>query len=255
MLKLSTAKSEARLDVVSPQVENDSHSTPKYSQKHFEQGLRMRGRELVSLCKKMASAICDLNSDLKYQQKIIFYSLHHFSFQLISNRVTKNVIHYCNSSITQFKNAISKMKRLSMEDVGIPPLFRCNYRSAIQTLNDSCYMLIQYPEMMVPLVILQIWKRLLCDIRYLVNSSIARSSSIREDQLQLTAMSTNDMISIVCFLFLQLEYGEQIPAQLIIVDAFAPFDISTTAAGYAYGIVETAVMWICEYADSHKNSS
>ena len=51
------------------------------------------------------------------------------------------------------------------------------------------------------------------------------------------------------------EYGEQIPAQLIIVDAFAPFDISTTAAGYAFGIVETAVMWICEYADSHKNSS
>ena len=73
MLKLSTAKSEARLDVVSPQAENDPHSTPKYSQKHFEQGLRMRGRELVSLCKKMASTICDLNSDLKYQQKIIFY--------------------------------------------------------------------------------------------------------------------------------------------------------------------------------------
>ena len=73
MLKLSTAKSEARLDVVSPQAENDLHSTPKYSQKHFEQGLRMQGRELVSLCKKMASTICDLNSDLKYQQKIIFY--------------------------------------------------------------------------------------------------------------------------------------------------------------------------------------
>ena len=44
----------------------------------------------------------------------------------------------------------------------------------------------------------------------------------------------------------------QIPAHLIVVDTFMPYDISTTSAGYAYGVVETAVMWICEYAESHR---
>lgn len=43
----------------------------------------------------------------------------------------------------------------------------------------------------------------------------------------------------------------QIPAHLIVVDTFMPYDISTTSAGYTYGVVETAVMWICEYAESH----
>ena len=42
MLKLSIAKSETELDIVSSQVENDTHNSPKYIQKHFEQGLRDR---------------------------------------------------------------------------------------------------------------------------------------------------------------------------------------------------------------------
>lgn len=48
------------------------------------------------------------------------------------------------------------------------------------------------------------------------------------------------------------ENSAQIPAHLIVVDTFTPYDISTTSAGYAYGVVETAVMWICEYAESHQ---
>ena len=75
-------------------------------------------------------------------------------------------------------------------------------------------------------------------------------------------MSTDDVISVVCFVFLQTfgflrrfacrENIGQIPAHLLVVDTFTPYDISTTSAGYAYGIVETAMMWICEYAESHQ---
>lgn len=39
-----------------------------------------------------------------------------------------------------------------------------------------------------------------------------------------------------------------IPAHLILVDAFCPFDISVTAPGYSYSVIETAVMWINDYA-------
>lgn len=76
-------------------------------------------------------------------------------------------------------------------------------------------------------------------------------------------MSTDDVISVVCFVFLRtwgfLGRGEdgresiaQTPAHLMVVDTFTPYEIATTSAGYAYGIVETAMLWICEYAESHR---
>ena len=43
----------------------------------------------------------------------------------------------------------------------------------------------------------------------------------------------------------------QLPAHLIVVDTFMPYDISTTSAGYTYGVVETAGVWLCEDAESH----
>ena len=46
-----------------------------------------------------------------------------------------------------------------------------------------------------------------------------------------------------------------IPAHLVIVDALTPFDLSTTVSGYSFGVIDTAVMWINEYAESRSLSS
>lgn len=51
------------------------------------------------------------------------------------------------------------------------------------------------------------------------------------------------------------ELAFSIPAHLVIVDALTPFDLSTTASGYSFGVIDTAVMWINEYAESRSLSS
>lgn len=75
------------------------------------------------------------------------------------------------------------------------------------------------------------------------------------------AVSTDDLIGIVIHIFLHTfgfakgvmnrDLALVIPAHLILVDAFCPFDLSITASGYSYSVIETAVLWINEYAKVH----
>lgn len=75
------------------------------------------------------------------------------------------------------------------------------------------------------------------------------------------AVSTDDLIGIVSFIFLHtyifdlsLLFSDlclSVPAHLILVDAFCPFDLSISSSGYSYSVIETAVMWINDYAKSH----
>lgn len=51
------------------------------------------------------------------------------------------------------------------------------------------------------------------------------------------------------------EYAFTIPAHLVVVDALIPFDLSVTASGYSFGVIDTAVMWINEYANSRSQKS
>ena len=51
------------------------------------------------------------------------------------------------------------------------------------------------------------------------------------------------------------EYAFTIPAHLVVVDALTPFDLSVTASGYSFGVIDTAVMWINEYANIRSQKS
>lgn len=54
----------------------------------------------------------------------------------------------------------------------------------IASLNDACETLLDCPELTTPLALINMWKRMLSDIRYLVNSSIARSNSMDFDGIR-----------------------------------------------------------------------
>ena len=79
------------------------------------------------------------------------------------------------------------------------------------------------------------------------------------------ALSTDDLIGIVSYILLHTfvffftiifrDLVLTIPAHLVLVDAFCPFDLSITSLGYSFGIIETATLWICNYAKQLNSQS
>ena len=128
---------------------------------------------------------------------------------------------------------------------------------------------------MLPFTLLSIWDRLLCNIRYSINSEICKNNLFSIEELKsigflnlsfiAIALSTDDLIGIVSYILLHTfvffftiifrDLVLTIPAHLVLVDAFCPFDLSITSLGYSFGIIETATLWICNYAKQLNSQS
>lgn len=78
-------------------------------------------------------------------------------------------------------------------------------------------------------------------------------------------LSTDDLISIVIFILVKSytcrslirhrSLSSSLPAHFVIIDAFSPCELSCSVLGFAYGIMETAMMWILKAAGTRSHYS
>lgn len=90
------------------------------------QHLSAKGAAILAKCKRLASLICSCSETLKQSQLLVTYSLHNYFMQLVCPYVIADMESNYKDRVTRFQLCRQQCINLSMEDLHIPSVFRCN---------------------------------------------------------------------------------------------------------------------------------
>ncbi|KAK8804351.1 hypothetical protein WA588_004566, partial [Blastocystis sp. NMH] len=217
----------------------------------YEQRIQMKGGAVLRKCKHLTSSICRSTPVLQNQSTTLLYSLHNYLMQLMAPYVVPDLLVNLQNQISLFQECKQQCSNVSLEDLHVPTLFRCNFNSLISFFNQCYFDFVNHPETVYPVSILSCWNRLIKDIHYVINKSVVANAALSSDTRSTLALSTDDTIGIVTFIILKAEHASCLPSHLLYVNAFSPMDLSSSPLGMVYGVMDTAVLWIM----GHKPSS
>ena len=106
------------------------------------QHLSRKGAAILSKCKRLASLICSCNDSLKQSQLLVTYSLHNYFMQLFCPYFIADLESNYKDHVHRFQLCRQQCINLSMADLHIPSIFRCNvcYKSGtFIVVYKSCF--------------------------------------------------------------------------------------------------------------------
>lgn len=96
----------------------------------YEQRIQMKGGAVLRKCKHLTSSICRSTPVLQNQSTTLLYSLHNYLMQLMAPYVVPDLLVNLQDQISLFQECKQQCSNVSLEDLHVPTLFRCNVRSA-----------------------------------------------------------------------------------------------------------------------------
>lgn len=88
--------------------------------------LSTKGSAILAKCKRLASLICSCNSSLKQSQLVVTYALHNYFMQLICPYLVPDLETSYRDRVKRFQLCRQQCVNLSMIDLHVPSIFRCN---------------------------------------------------------------------------------------------------------------------------------
>ena len=107
-----------------------SLSNPHRLTYKYEQRIQMKGSALLQKCKRLTSSICSSTSVLQNLSTTLLYSLHNYLMQLMAPYVVPDLLINTQDQVSLFQECRQQCSNVSLEDLHVPTLFRCNVPSS-----------------------------------------------------------------------------------------------------------------------------